>query len=144
MKDTNENGNKPRIESGTHPEVAFCDARGDIINVLDRPVSHVALITSKAGSIRGNHYHPKDEQYMYVLSGSFESLSRDLNINPTPSATINVFGAGDLVYTPPMVAHANRYLEDTTCVVMTIDSRESDRYEEHTVKFQVVDHDQVN
>ena len=46
------------LETVTKPEVAFSDDRGDITNILDEPITHVAVITSAAGAVRGNHYHP--------------------------------------------------------------------------------------
>lgn len=132
------NGGNKRSESATRPRVAFKDERGEITNVLEEPIRHVAIITSKAGSVRGNHYHPEDEQYVYVLSGSFESFSCDLSVDPPPGKVRRVFRAGDLVHTPPMVAHASRYLENTVCVVLTMDSREPKRFEEHTIRVQLI------
>ena len=58
---------------------AFSDERGDIKNILEKAINHVALITSKAGSIRGNHYHPNDTQYCYLITGKFESHAKDIN-----------------------------------------------------------------
>ena len=58
---------------------AFTDERGEIKNILENPINHVAIITSKAGSIRGNHYHPNDTQYCYLINGKFESHAKDIN-----------------------------------------------------------------
>ena len=128
----------PRAESATRPEVAFTDERGDIINILDQPISHVAIITSQARSVRGNHYHPQDQQYMYVVSGSFESVSQDMRFEEPRPLVKQVFRAGDLVHTPAMVAHAYRYLEDTVFLNLTMDPRGTKQYEEHTIKVDLV------
>ena len=74
---------------------------------------------------------------MYVLSGSFESFSKDLETD-TPPLT-QVFRAGDLVDTPPMVAHAYRYLEDTVFLNITLDHRDTDRYGEHTISYRLIE-----
>lgn len=124
------------FETATRPEVAFTDHRGDIINIMDQPLGHVAIITSRADAVRGNHYHPRDEQYMYIVSGSFESVSKD--IRSQSPARKQVFRAGDLVYTPPMVGHAYRYLEDTVFLNITNESRESELYEQHTVSYDLI------
>ncbi len=124
-------------ETATHPEDAFVDERGIIKNILERPIRHVAIITSKAGTIRANHYHPKDEQYIFVVSGSFESYSYDTRFKGLGPKK-QIFSEGDLVYTPPLVAHAYKYLEDTVFLNLTIDLRESDRYEEHTVQVKII------
>ena len=67
------------LETVTQPGVAFTDDRGDITNVLEKGINHVAVITSKAGAVRGNHYHPEDVQHCYLVSGRFESYAKDMN-----------------------------------------------------------------
>ena len=57
---------------------AFADERGVISNILEKDVCHVAIITSKSGAIRANHYHPKQIQYVYLISGSYKTFSKDL------------------------------------------------------------------
>lgn len=42
----------------------FIDERGEIKLVLAAPIKTVLLITSKKGSIRGNHYHNRDVHWM--------------------------------------------------------------------------------
>ena len=38
-------------------EPAFQDHRGSITDVLDKPISHVGLITFTKGALRAKHYH---------------------------------------------------------------------------------------
>ena len=128
---------KALYETSTHPKDAFVDERGSIKNILERPIRHVAIITSKAGTIRGNHYHSRDEQYIYVVSGSFESYSYDTRFQGIEPKK-QIFREGDLIFTPPLVAHAYKYLEDTVFLNLTIDLRESERYEEHTVQVKII------
>ena len=59
-------------------EPAFEDERGKISNILEEPITHIAIITSKKGAIRANHYHPDQVQYEYLISGKYESYSKDL------------------------------------------------------------------
>ncbi len=124
-------------ETSTHPKDAFIDERGSIKNILERPIRHVAIITSKAGAIRGNHYHPRDEQYIYVVSGSFESYSYDTRFKGLEPKK-QIFREVDLVFNPPLFAHAYKYMEDTDFLNLTIDLRESNRYEEHTVQVKII------
>jgi dTDP-4-dehydrorhamnose 3,5-epimerase-like enzyme len=125
------------LETVTMPEAAFGDERGDIINVLAEPINHVAVITSKAGSVRGNHYHPEDVQYCYLVSGRYESYARDMN-EPEGVIEKQVVEAGSLVLSPPMVAHAQVFLEDSVFLALTLDARESRRFDEHTIRVKVV------
>lgn len=115
----------------------FEDERGAIANILEEPISHVAIITSKAGSIRGNHYHPEQVQYAYLVSGKYESVSKDLN-DKNARVESKIINAGNLVITPPMVAHAMRFLEDSILLNLTTGQRDSDRFEEHTKKYKII------
>ncbi len=116
---------------------AFSDERGDISNILEEPISHVAIITSKAGAIRANHYHPEQIQYVYLVSGKYESVSMDIEKGDGKKELI-IVEPGDLVITPPMVAHAMRFLEDSVFLNLTTGHRDSDEYKEHTIKFKVI------
>jgi len=113
------------------------DERGEISNVLDAEIKHVAIITSKAGSIRGNHYHPNQVQYDYLLKGKYKYLVKGIESEDgkTESAIIE---AGNLVITPPMVAHAMNFLEDSVFFTFTTGLRDVDKYEHHTAKFKLI------
>lgn len=115
----------------------FADARGEITNVLEEPINHVAIITSKAGAVRGNHYHPEQMQYVYLVNGKYESVTTDVREENGKKESI-VVEAGDLVITPPMIAHAMRFLEDSVFLNLTTGHRDSDEFKEHTVKFNVL------
>ena len=115
----------------------FIDERGEITNILEEPITHVAIITSKAGTVRGNHYHPKQIQYVYLVSGKYESISKNVREKENKEES-QIIELGDLVITPPMIAHAMRFLEDSVFINMTTGHRESSEYEEHTEKFKVI------
>ncbi len=116
---------------------AFTDVRGEIANILEEPINHVAIITSKAGSIRANHYHPDQIQYVYLVSGKYESVSTDVR-NKNGKRESVIIEPGDLVITPPMVAHAMKFLEESVLLNMTTGHRDTDEYKEHTIKFKVI------
>ena len=125
------------LETVTTLEAAFVDERGEITNVLDKPINHVAVITSKAGAVRGNHYHPEDVQYCYLVSGRFESYAKDMNA-PGGPVEKQMVEAGSLILSPPMVAHAQVFLEDSVFLALTLDSRETSRFEGHTIRVVIV------
>ncbi len=118
-------------------EPAYEDERGIISNILEEPITHVAIITSKKGSIRANHYHPKQIQYIYLVSGSFESVSKNLKKKDAEAEKVIVKG-GSLVITPPMIAHAMRFLKDSVMLNLTTGQRDSKDYEEHTKKYDLI------
>jgi dTDP-4-dehydrorhamnose 3,5-epimerase-like enzyme len=117
---------------------AFEDKRGVIANILEEPVSHIAIISSKKGSIRANHYHPEQIQYIYLISGKYEDISKDLRKGYAPVQK-NVIVAGDLVITPPMVAHAMRFLKDSVMLNITTGHRDSDKFLEHTKPYKLIE-----
>lgn len=122
---------KKNIQSTCH------DQRGDIYNVFEGRIEHVALITSKKGSIRANHYHKEDHQYIYLVSGKYESHSCDVQ-NPQKKQVLTV-NPGDIVYTPPYIAHAQKFIEDSVFLALSTRQREAGKYESDTIAFQVIE-----
>lgn len=118
-------------------EPAFEDERGVIANILEEPVSHIAIITSKKGAVRANHYHPEQIQYVYLISGSYESVSKDIKDENAKIEKITV-KPGDLVITKPMIAHAWHVLEDSVMLNITTGAREKSNFEEHTKKYKLI------
>ncbi len=125
------------LETVKHIKPAFVDARGEIINVFEGTTGHVAYITSRKGSVRANHYHKKDIQYMYLVSGAYESHCCPVD-DPSKKQVLKVM-AGDIVYTPPMVAHAQKFTEDSVFLSLTTRMREEGKYEEDTIAFPVIE-----
>lgn len=115
----------------------FSDERGAIANILEKPICHVAIITSKKGSIRANHYHPKQFQYVYLISGSYESISKNLKAK-NAKIEKRIIKPGNLVITPPMIAHAMRFLEDSVMLNLTTGQRYSHNFERHTKKYKLI------
>ena len=124
-------------ETIKHIEPAFEDERGIIANILEEPITHVAIITSKKGAIRANHYHPEQMQYVYLVSGEYETVSKDLK-DKNAKLESQTVKPGDLVITPPMIAHAMRFKKDSVLLNLTTGQRDSDKFSEHTVKYQVI------
>ena len=48
------------------PREPFVDERGEILNLLDVSVTSIAVITSKKGAVRANHYHKTDYHYCWL------------------------------------------------------------------------------
>jgi dTDP-4-dehydrorhamnose 3,5-epimerase-like enzyme len=124
------------METLRHIDPAFIDERGSILNVFEGLLGHVALITSKKDTVRGNHYHNEDHQYIYLLSGAYESHCCDID-KPEDKQILQV-KPGDIVDTPALIAHAQRFTEDSTFLALTTRQREHGKYEDDTVAYQVV------
>jgi len=124
------------MEKIKHIDSAFHDDRGDIFNVFEGRIEHIALITSKKGSVRANHYHKEDLQYIYLISGEYESHCVDTR--DTSKRQILKVKAGDIVETPPYIAHAQKFTEDSVFLALTTRQRESGKYESDTIAYQVI------
>ncbi len=124
------------MEKKWHIDPAFVDARGAITNVFEGRIEHIALITSKKGTVRANHYHKKDHQFIYLVSGAFNSHSVDTR--DTSKRLVLEIKPGDIVETPALIAHAQEFTEDSVFLALTTCQRESGKYEEDTLAYEVI------
>ncbi len=125
------------METLKHIKPAVSDARGLITNIFEGRIEHVAMITSKKGSIRANHYHKEDYQYIYLISGAFESHCVDTR--DTNKRNVLYVKPGDIVDTPPLIAHAQKFTEDSVFLALTTRQRESGKYESDTIAYPVIE-----
>ena len=125
-----------KVTRNIKPE--FGDERGGITRILDveAPMHSVLYITSKAGSIRSNHYHKQDMHYCYLVSGKAEWYEKPVEGGELEKEILN---AGDMVCTPPNVIHAVKFLEDTVLWAFSTQPRNQAHYEEDTVRVKLID-----
>lgn len=67
---------------------AFEDARGRIQTLVDGGIQSVQVITSKAKTVRANHYHKTDSHFMYVVRGSMNYYHRPVGDNSPPAMLV--------------------------------------------------------
>ncbi len=129
------------IDKGYYPvekiiplDAPFIDKRGVIQNLLLIPINSVAIITSKAGTVRSNHYHKTDWHYLYIISGSMNYYERDVegsgDVDPL------LVTAGQMVFTPPMQVHKTEFLEDTVMVSFAKNIRDHEHHEQDLVRVE--------
>ncbi len=114
----------------------FVDVRGAIQTLIQGDIAAVQMITSKAGSIRANHYHRADWHYMYIVSGTMTYFYRAAGSKDKPQSLI--VKAGEMVYTPPLVEHAVEYLEDSMFINMAGGPRDQTSYENDLVRVELI------
>lgn len=114
------------------PIAPFTDDRGVIQPIVDAPVGGCAVITSRPGAVRANHYHKQDWHYCYVLSGRIRYRHRPVGSDAVP--TTEEFGPGAVFYSPPMVEHSMEFLEETAFVVVSHLPRDHEDYEGDVVR----------
>ncbi len=114
---------------------SYVDGRGHIDNILSGiPITHIAYISSYQGSVRGNHYHPRDAQYILVLTGRMVSYSVPVGVEGALVEVVEA-GPGTLLYCPPNVAHKYYFPEHTT--FLNLDTGSRGDYGEDTVPYEV-------
>lgn len=125
-----------KVFRGIKPE--FVDDRGGITRILDEQgaaIRSILFITSKAGTIRSNHYHKRDTHYCYLLTGKAEWHEKPVEGG---QHEVEALVAGDMVYTSAMVIHAVKFLEDTTLLAFATEPRNQTDYEADTVCVQLI------
>jgi len=110
----------------------FKNEKGIIQNLLLTPITSVAIITSKAGSVRSNHYHKTDWHYLYILSGSLKYYER--NIDTLIDIEPFIEKAGQMVFTPPKYLHKTEFIEDTIMISMAHNIRDHERHEADIIR----------
>lgn len=111
---------------------SFRDERGTITDLLEGPIDCVTRIDSKAGAVRGNHYHEATHQWAYVVSGTLlVATVEDDGVHE------RVCYPGDISHEPPGLHHAWRSLTDTTVLVFSRGPRSGDAYESDTRRLEV-------
>ena len=116
------------------------DSRGLIENYyFNDPINMIGAVTSKKGSVRGNHYHPIQTQKCLLISGSYISVTKDLNEENSVVET-RYIKSGELSIIPPNIAHTMIFLEDSVLLNLVAGEREHQNYGiTHTIPYELVD-----
>lgn len=111
------------------------DFRGIIADVFyDSNIHHIAMINSKKGATRGDHYHKETTQYTLVLKGKLQYWHRKVESNQ--KAKMVTMGRGDMIKSPPLIIHSFRFLTDNQMIVFTIGKRGGMDYEKDTYRIK--------
>ena len=120
-----------RVPLGTF----FVDARGVIQNILLSPITSTAIITSKAGTERSNHWHRENWHYLYVISGSMEYYERPAG-QPSDEITSipTIIKTGEMVFTRPYYVHKTVFKEDTILLSLGHGIKDHENHEADLVR----------
>jgi len=116
------------------------DTRGEMTYLIEDmkvPIQSILLITCKKGSIRANHIHTNDSHYSYMIKGSMEYSYREGVSSKNPIKRIKIL-EGELVYTPPLEAHAMKFLEYSIFLAFTTEKRIKNKYEADLQRIDLV------
>lgn len=107
------------------PTAAHEDDRGTITDLIDARVDAVTRIFTKAGAVRGNHFHKLTLQWAYIVTGRMLITTGEQEV---------IVGPGEMVLNDLGEPHAWRALEDTDCIVCARGPRAGQNYESDTFR----------
>ena len=115
-------------------ETAWNDWRGDITNILPPgyQVSNIAIITSRAGSMRSGHYHKKSSHWCYVVEGFMWYHYRPVGSSDPPERAL--INKGQAVFTPPEVEHLMHFPDNTVFLSISDEPQYHEAHEEDLVR----------
>lgn len=116
-----------------HIKSTYKDKRGEITDILVKErIDYVTLITNTKGCVRGNHYHKKTIQWIYILDGKMKFLTQV----PGEPVVTTILKKGDLAMTDPLERHAMISLENYSFMVFTRGIRGGEDYEKDTYRLE--------
>lgn len=131
------------VEAGVFPDcpvvpidAPFINENGVIMNLLLEKFSSIALISSRAGSVRANHYHKTDWHYAFVLSGTIHYFWRPVGNQEKPQEMR--FTTHSMFFTPPLVEHAMYFPEPTTFITFAKNIRDHKSHEADLVRVPLI------
>lgn len=115
-------------------KIATKDSRGDISDIFyNHPIDHVAIINSKKGVFRGDHYHKFTTQHIYMTRGSLRYYFRKVDEGNEKVKSV-VVKEGEMVTTGPNEVHALEILEDNQFIAFSEGKRGGKDYESDTFR----------
>lgn len=97
-------------------KIAHQDKRGNVSDILYKtPLEHVSVLnTKKAGTLRGDHFHKKTVQSMYMSRGSLRYYYKEYDKKTKQWGKVKsvVVREGEMVTTPAYEIHALEILND--------------------------------
>ena len=114
-------------------KIDFRDKRGTIMDIFyKKNINHVAIIKSKKGVRRGDHFHKKT-QYMYCTKGELEYWYKKRFKTKSKKVLLK---EGYLIETPPFEMHALKITKNNEFIVFTTGLRGGKDYEADTFRFK--------
>lgn len=119
---------KTKIKVTTH------DDRGNISDIFyNHTIDHIAIINSKKGVFRGDHYHKFTTQHIFMTKGSLRYYYRKIDESNNKVKSVVVY-EGEMVTTAPNEVHALEMPEDNQFIVFSEGKRGGKDYESDTFR----------
>lgn len=93
----------------------FKDDRGTITQLVHDGWKQVNYITTKAGVMRGNHYHKNNEEAFFIVSGEFDLELFDI---VSKEKEFHKIKQGDFFIIKRNLSHSFNFTKDTELISM--------------------------
>lgn len=93
------------------PEFSFLDSRGELTQLVSKGYAQVNILHSKAGTVRGDHYHKQCTEAFYVIEGSV-----CIEVQDGAICERETFLKGDFFCVMPGIMHSLRFEKNCTMV----------------------------
>lgn len=118
----------------TKIKIATRDDRGNISDIFyNHHIDHIAIINSKKGAFRGDHYHKFTTQHILMTKGSLRYYYRKVDEDNSKVKSV-VVQEGEMVTTGPNEVHALEILEDNQFIAFSEGKRGGNDYESDTFR----------
>ena len=97
------------------PDFEHIDERGSLIQLVHNGYKQVNYITSSTKCVRGNHYHKKNEEAFFIISGKIKLTLEKLD---QPIIEVHELGANNFFIIKRNINHIFEFLEPTTLISM--------------------------
>ena len=114
-------------------KAAHQDARGEITDLLTENLNSITHITFTKDSVRGNHVHEQTTQWVYVVYGKIEGVTK-----VDGKILSDVFKKGDFLVSYPGEPHAFRALEPSEILTFTAGPRAGAEFNSDTFPIKLI------
>ncbi len=115
------------------PLEVHADNRGIIADIFYKEdIQHVAIINSKKGVRRGDHYHKETTQHMLMTKGSLYYVYQP--VDKSQQVKYEIVREGEMMTTKPYEIHTLLFSEDNEFIVFSSGIRGGQDYEKDTYR----------
>jgi hypothetical protein len=120
-------------------DAPFVNKNGGIQNLLLSGFTSVAIIESKMGALRANHYHKTDWHYTYIIEGTVWYYWRGAPDTPTKKEQNSaIFHKGEVFFTPPRMIHAMFFPCGGRILTLAKNARDHESHEADLVRTEII------
>lgn len=108
--------------------------QGELAQVYDEQpgIQYLAYIELSKEAIRGNHYHKRKNEFIYIITGSI--LLQIQEVSTGERASIEA-GVGDLVFIPVGIAHCFKTIESGHAIEFSVEAFDAADIFSHPIPF---------